>query len=129
MISQLWRQGFSPALWRQGFSPAICVVAILTCASVALAHEGHLHKVMGTVVSADSGKVDVKGTDGKTLSLVVDGSTKVVRGTTVIKSADLKVGERIVASYMPMKGPNGAEMLMAKDLKAAASSPSAPPAK
>jgi hypothetical protein len=129
MISQSWRQGFNPALWRQGFSPAICLVAILACASVALAHEGHLHKVMGTVVSADATKVDVKGTDGKTLSLVVDGSTKVVRGATVIKSAELKVDERVVASYMPMKGPNGAEMLMAKEVKAAAAPAAAPPAK
>jgi hypothetical protein len=116
-------------LWRQGFSPAVLFVAILAYASVAFAHEGHLHKAMGTVVSADASKLDVKGTDGKTLSLVVDGSTKVVRGTAAIKSADLKVGERVVASYMPMKGPNGTEMLMAKDVKAAAPPPSAPPAK
>jgi len=26
----------------------------------------------------------------------------------------------VVAAYMPMKGPDGAEMLMAKDVKAAA---------
>jgi len=68
----------------------------------------------------DAKKLDVKGADGKTLSLVVDASTKVARGTTVIKAADLKAGERVVAAYMPMKGPDGAEMLMAKDVKAAA---------
>jgi hypothetical protein len=109
-------------------SRALVFVAVLACASVALAHEGHLHKVMGTVVAADVSKLDVKGSDGKTLSLVVDAATKVARGTTVIKAADLKAGERVVAAYMPMKGPNGAEMLMAKDVKAAAPA-SAPPAK
>jgi hypothetical protein len=95
------------------------VVALVSCASVTFAHEGHLHKVMGTVVAADAAKLEVKGTDGKTLALVVDASTKVARGTTVIKPADLKAGERVVVAYMPMKGPNGAEMLMAKDVKAA----------
>jgi hypothetical protein len=114
-------------MWR-GLSLATCLATLLACASVALAHEGHLHKVMGTVVAADAAKLDVKGTDGKTLTLAVDASTKVARGTTVIKAADLKAGERVVAAYMPMKGPDGAEMLMAKDVKAAAPA-SAPTAK
>ena len=111
---------------RRSFIPSICLAAVLACASVAFAHEGHLHKVMGTVVAADAAKVDVKGTDGKTLSLVVDASTKVARGTTVIKAAELAAGERVVAAYMPMKGPDGAEMLMAKDVKAAAPASAAP---
>jgi hypothetical protein len=93
------------------------MIALLSCGSMTFAHEGHLHKVMGTVVAADAAKLEVKGTDGKTLALVVDASTKVARGTTVIKAADLKAGERVVAAYMPMKGPNGAEMLMAKDVR------------
>lgn len=112
--------------WRRGFGPVLCLATLLACASVALAHEGHLHKVMGTVVAADAKKIDVKGTDGKTLSLVIDASTKVARGTTVVKAADLKAGERVVAGYMPMKGPDGAEMLMAKDVKAAAPASAAP---
>ena len=78
---------------------------------------------MGTVVAAGAARLDVKGTDGKTLVLVVDSTTKVVRGTTVIKPADLHSGERVVATYMPMKGSGGAEMLMAKDVKAAAPTP------
>lgn len=118
----------NPAIFRRAFTLALCVAVLLTCGSVALAHEGHLHKVMGTIVAADAAKLDVKGTDGKTLTLVVDGSTKVTRGTAVIRAADLKAGERVVAAYMPMKGPKGAEMLMAKDVKAAAPA-SAPPAK
>jgi len=112
-------------MWR-GLSPAICLTTLLACTSVALAHEGHLHKVMGTVVAADAAKLDVKGTDGKTLTLVVDAATKVARGTTVIKAVDLKAGERVVAAYMPMRGPDGAEMLMAKDVKAAAPAAAAP---
>jgi hypothetical protein len=111
---------------RRSFIPSISLAALLACASVALPPEVHLHKLMGTVVAADAAKVDVKGTHGKTLSLVVDASTKVARGTTVIKAADLKAGERVVAAYMPMKGPDGAEMLMAKDVKAAAPASAAP---
>jgi hypothetical protein len=98
-------------------------LAFLALAGTALAHEGHQHHVMGTIVTAGAARLDVKGTDGKTLALVVDGATKVVRGTTVIKATDLHVGERVVATYMPMKGPGGAEMLMAKEVKAAAPAP------
>jgi|1185.fasta_scaffold237177_2 hypothetical protein len=111
---------------RRAFTLAMCVAALLAGGSVALAHEGHLHKVMGTIVASDAAKLDVKGTDGKTLTLLVDGSTKVTRGTAIIHAADLKTGDRVVAAYMPMKGPKGAEMLMAKDVKAAAPASAAP---
>lgn len=107
-------------LWRW---PVLAALALLLVVGSlpALAHEGHVHKVMGTVVAAQPAQVLVKGTDGKTLALVVDAATRVVRGTAVIKVGDLRVGERVVASYMPMKGAAGAEMLMAKEIKAAAS--------
>jgi hypothetical protein len=98
-------------------------LALLVLTAVAVAHEGHLHHVMGTVVAAGAARLDVKGTDGKTLVLVIDGTTKVVRGTTVIKATDLHSGERVVATYMPMKGSGGSEMLMAKDVKASAPTP------
>jgi hypothetical protein len=97
------------------------VCALLISSPSLLAHEGHLHKVMGTVVAAEAAQLQVKGTDGKTLSLVVDKATHVIRGTQPIKVTELHAGERVVASYMPMKA-NGAEMLMAKEVKAAAAS-------
>jgi hypothetical protein len=106
---------------KQRFS--LACLAFLILAGTALAHEGHLHHVMGTVVAAAAARLDVKGTDGKALVLVVDGATKIVRGTTVIKATDLHSGERVVATYMPMKGSDGSEMFMAKDVKTAAPAP------
>jgi hypothetical protein len=102
------------------------VLAFLILASASIrAHEGHLHKVMGAVVTASPDALAVKGADGKTLTLVIDRATKIVRGTTVIAASELHAGDRVVVSYMPMKGAGGAEMLMARDVKAAASRPPA----
>ena len=94
-------------------------LAILALTTAAWAHEGHLHKVMGTVSAVQPTRLDVKATDGKLSTLVIDAATKVLRGTTVIKSTELKAGDRVVVSYMPMKGSDGAEMLMAKEIKVA----------
>lgn len=104
----------------------VSVCAVLFAAVALSAHEGHLHKVMGAVAAVQATRLDVKATDGKLTTVVLDGTTKVVRGTTVIKAADLKPGDRIVVSYMMMKGSDGAEMLMAKEVKVGTTTPAAP---
>jgi len=101
-------------------------LAMLALTVAAWAHEGHLHKVMGTVSAIQATRLDVKATDGKVSTLVVDQATKIVRGTTVIKAADLKAGDRVVVSYMEMKGADGAEMLMAKEVKVGTAMAAAP---
>ena len=83
----------------------IAFAAILACvtpASVA-AHEGHIHKVMGTVASVQGNTVEVKTTDGKTVKVTCDAKTTVTRGKENLDLAALKVGARVSIDAMQEK--------------------------
>ena len=73
-----------------------------------LAHEGHEHKVMGTVVQVEAhGKenhVEVQTTDGKTVELTCDEQTKFLKGKSAASLKDVQAGSRIVAK-VTMEGP------------------------
>lgn len=70
----------------------------------ALAHEGHAHKVMGVVAAVDASHVEVKDKDGKTMSIVLDAKTKVVRGKAAAAASDIATGSRIVVTMMEEGG-------------------------
>jgi hypothetical protein len=74
---------------------ALAVAAVVALPGAAGAHEGHTHKVMGTVASVQGSRVDVKGTDGKVVAITLDGKTTITRGKTKTDVAALKVGERV----------------------------------
>ena len=98
---------------------AVCaVVAALAVPAVGLAHEGHAHKVMGTVSSVDGKNIMVKTTDGKTVMVMMDAKTKITRGKVKAEAAELKVGERVVA-----EGPEEKEMIMATSVQLAVAAP------
>lgn len=93
----------------------MAVVALLVTLAVpalSLAHEGHAHKVMGTVSSVDGKNFMVKTTDGKTVMVMMDAKTKITRGKAKADAAELKVGERIVA-----EGAEDHEMIMATSVQ------------
>ena len=89
----------------------VLVVALLVPA-FARAHEGHAHKVMGTVSSVQGNNLMVKTTDGKTVMVMLDSKTKVTQGKTKIDASSLKVGDRVVA-----EGPEEKAMIMATSVK------------
>ena len=70
----------------------------------ARAHEGHAHKVMGTVASIEGTNVMVKTTDGKTVMVMLDAKTKITQGKNKVEPAALKVGDRVVAEGKEDKG-------------------------
>src|SRR5437867_5132483 len=84
----------------------------VTIPCVTLAHEGHAHKVMGTVSSVDGKNVMVKTTDGKTVMVMLDAKTKITQGKNKLDASALKVGDRIVA-----QGPEQKDMIMAATVK------------
>jgi len=88
------------------------VVAGLVVPSVVRAHEGHTHKVMGTVSSIDGNNVMVKATDGKTTMVMLNAKTRITRGKTKLTAANVKVGDRVVA-----EGPEEKEMVTAETLQ------------
>ncbi len=78
----------------------IAFAASLACiaAGAAQAHEGHTHKMMGTVkaVHADMNHVELTTADGKTSGFDVNSDTKYVKGSGAASLADLKPGTRVV---------------------------------
>lgn len=62
------------------------------------AHEGHDHKILGTVSAIHDNSVDVKGADGKLSTISLTDKTKILHGTMAMKAADLKAGDRVVVT-------------------------------
>lgn len=76
-------------------------VAALASPAALLAHEGHEHKVMGTVSQVHIEAVthvEVQTTDGKTVVLTCDAQTKFLKGKAAATLKDVQVGSRIVAT-------------------------------
>jgi hypothetical protein len=79
------------------FTGLVLALAILALGSnsVVWAHEGHDHKVMGTVTMAAVDHVMLKDKDGKDVIVKVTKDTK-VKAKPVIKVEEIKAGTRVV---------------------------------
>jgi hypothetical protein len=93
---------------------AAVLLALMTMIPVS-AHEGHKHTIMGTIASVQSSRIEIKATTGKTASVVLDDKTHILRGTARVKAADLKVGERVVATAIETKD----KKMVAQDVRVA----------
>ena len=91
---------------------ALVLTVALMLPVVALAHEGHVHKALGTVESINGDHVAIKTTDGKSLTVMLDKKTTVTRGKEKLDATALKVGERISVDYMEEN-----KMMMAQAIK------------
>ena len=67
-----------------------------------LAHEGHEHKVMGTVTMAAADHVMVKDKDRKDVTVKVTKDTK-VKAKPAVKVEEIKVGTRVVVTAVEQK--------------------------
>jgi hypothetical protein len=83
----------------------IAGIALLAPAA-ARAHEGHMHKALGTVSSIEGQHLVVKTTDGKSLTVMLDKETAITRGKDKLDVSALKIGERLSVDYMEEKGMN-----------------------
>jgi hypothetical protein len=72
--------------------------------SVAGAHEGHEHKVMGTIERLAKERLEVKDAKGKTVGLVLNDKTVCLRGEKPTTASGLLVGERVVVEFREAKG-------------------------
>lgn len=66
--------------------------------TLAVAHEGHKHKVLGTVTMAASDHVMLKDKDGKDVTVHITKDTKVVRDKKAMTVGDIQVGMRVVVT-------------------------------
>jgi hypothetical protein len=81
------------------------LMILATLAAVAVpgrlaAHEGHAHKMMGTVtaVHADMKHIEIKIMTGKTSGFYVDDGTKYMMGSKSVSPSEIKVGSRVVVT-------------------------------
>ena len=96
----------------------IAMFTVMLIAPVAHAHEGHAHKVMGTVSSIDGKNIMVKTTDGKTVTVMLDGKTKITQGKNKVDVSAMKVGERLVA-----EGPEKNSVMTATTIRLGEATP------
>ena len=82
-------------------------------ASLALAHPGHDHKVLGTVTMAAADHVMLKDKDGKDVTVHINADTKVLQAKKAMKVEDIKAGMRIVVTAVTVKEKD-AEKMVAK---------------
>jgi hypothetical protein len=81
---------------------AAFVALSLAGPSVLQGHEGHDHKIMGTVTMAAADHVMLKDTAGKDVTVKVTKETK-VRSKPVMKVQEIKAGTRIVITATQSK--------------------------
>ena len=91
------------------------LMALVTAAlgvGTALAHDGHDHIIMGTVMARDEKHLEVKTPSGEVLSIAVTDKTATVRDKKKIAYKDVLVGRRVVVNI-----GNGEDPLMAKEIQ------------
>ena len=92
------------------------IIAVALAGAAALpvavfAHEGHVHKVLGTIASVQANQVEVKTTAGNVLAIVFDAKTPITRGKTRLDATALKVGDRVSVDYTEAKKTNTAKAI------------------
>lgn len=71
------------------------------------AHEGHAHKTMGVVSMIHENHLEVTDLKDQKKTFVLDESTKITRGKTRVRLAEIKVGDRVVVAYQQVKDKAG----------------------
>lgn len=85
----------------------LITLALFLAASTSLttfAHEGHAHKVMGTVVSITPAQIEVTNMDGKKEALVLTKETVFKKDKAVVAAKDVAIGTRVVLSVVEKDG-------------------------
>jgi hypothetical protein len=91
---------------------AAALAAALVVPTMARAHEGHAHKVMGTIASRNENRIEVKTRDGKTVTITLNEKTSIVRGKQKATLDALQPGERVVVDV-----GSGKEPITAREVK------------
>jgi hypothetical protein len=91
---------------------------VLLVAAPLVAHEGHDHRVMGTVSVIHENHLEVKeAKTGKTSTITLNDKTKILRGADAVRAVDIKAGDRVVVTAVTQKDKAGKEMLVAKEVR------------
>ena len=81
----------------------VAVLLVLAAFGAAYAHNGMVH-VMGTIAAMSTSSVDVTEKSGKTTTVVVNDTTRWLKGPDAVNPTDAKVGDRVVIHAKPVDG-------------------------
>lgn len=101
---------------RLALSVLTTMALVLATASIAVAHTGHDHKILGTVTMAATDHVMVKDKDAKNATVYLDRDTKVVREKKAASVSDIKTGMRVAITAVTVT-EKGAEKMIAKTIE------------
>ena len=88
----------------RGMAVLAALAITLAVPVTALAHEGHPHKILGTVTSATADRLVLKTRDGKEQTITIAASTRLVKEKAAATAADLAPGTRVVVTATTTKG-------------------------
>ena len=98
----------------------LLVLATLAVVAAPLrGHEGHEHKILGTVTMAASDHVMVKDKAGKEVTVQITDATKVIRDKKPAAVSDITTGMRVVVTAITEKKDN-VERTRARQIELAA---------
>ena len=80
-----------------------------------LAHDGHTHRIMGTITAVDGKHLEVKTPSGENLSIQINDKTLVTRAKRKIALDQVKKGGRVVVDI-----GNGEDPLIAREIQVGA---------
>ena len=89
------------------------LAAALVMPTAARAHEGHAHKVMGTVSAISANQFEMKTPEGKVVTVTLNQQTTFARGKQKVDVAAVKVGERVVVEVASEKAMIATSVTMA----------------
>ena len=69
---------------------------LMLFAGGALAHDGHIHRIMGTVTARDAKHIEVKTPSGESLSIAITPKTTATRDKRKVPLSEVQVGKRVV---------------------------------
>jgi hypothetical protein len=90
----------------------LALVAGVLGTRVAVAHDGHIHTIMGTVMARDDKHLEVKTPSGEVLSIAVNDKTTTVREKKKVAFSEVQVGRRVVVGI-----GNGEDPLIAGEIQ------------
>ena len=96
-------------------SVALAALILIAVAATALAHDGHIHTIMGTVMARDDKHLEVKTPSGEVLSIAVNAKTTTVRDKKKTTFNEVQVGRRVVVGI-----GNGEDPLIAGEIQVGA---------
>ena len=99
----------------------VALVVVALSGGVAVAHDGHIHTIMGTVTARDEKHLEVKTPSGEVLSIAVTDTTTTVRDKKKVTFKEVQVGRRVVVGI-----GNGEDPLIAGEIQVGVVAPSAP---